>query len=116
VRRLLPILLVAFLGSGEAMAQGSRNCVSATALQLQPIVVVPEPVGGFSYWVQVTNAGGAARSFSYHFPLPLLTPPSGAVYAFQIRPRQSIRIELGSTRERASEAALRQALRITCHN
>jgi hypothetical protein len=98
-----------------ASAQANRNCVSATALQLQPIIVVPE-VGGFSYRLQVYNAGGGARNFSYNFRLPLLMPPPGAVYAFNIRPRQTIIIQLGTTQQRASDQALRDSLRITCHS
>jgi hypothetical protein len=116
MRFSLSLILATLLGSGAAMAQGNRNCVSQSALQLQPIVVVPEPLGGFTYRLQVYNAGGGSRSFSFHFPLPMLMPPPGAVYAFQIRPRQTILIELGSTQQRASDAALRDALRITCHN
>ncbi|UPY38648.1 hypothetical protein [Sediminicoccus sp. KRV36] len=84
-------------------------------LQLQPVVVIPE-AGFFSYRLQVFNAGAARRNFSYHFPLPLLTPPPGAVYAFDIRPQQSIIIQLGTTQQRATEAALQGALRITCHS
>ena len=98
-----------------AHAQRGGNCVSATALQLQPIVVVPD-IGAFNYRLQVFNAGGGTRNFSYHFPLPLLTPPQGAVYAFNIRSKQSIIIQLGSTQLRASDEALRNALRITCHS
>ena len=113
--RRLRLLLLLLLTPGFAWAQPNRNCVSANSLQLQPIVVVPE-VGGFSYRLQVYNAGGAARSFSYHFPLPLNMPPPGAVYAFNIRPRQTIIIQLGTTQQRASDQALRDALRITCHS
>jgi hypothetical protein len=109
------LLSFALLWSGSATAQGQRNCVSATSLQLQPIIVVPE-AGFFSYRLQVFNAGGGPRNFSYHFPLPLLMPTPGAVYAFNIRPRQTISIQLGTTQERATDAALRQALRITCHS
>lgn len=114
-RLLLALPLALALPPAAAPAQGTRNCVSATALQLQPILVVPEPTG-FTYRLQVHNAGGGARSFSYHFPLPQLMPPPGAVYAFQIRPRQTILIELGSTQQRASETTLRNTLKITCHN
>lgn len=113
MRRLL--LLAALLAPGMALAQPSGNCVGTSALQLQPIVVVPEATG-FSYRLIVYNAGARTRSFSYHFPLPLLMPPPGAIYAFQIQQRQTVRIELGFTQQRASEAALRGALRITCHN
>ena len=114
--KAVAILLTAtLLWSGTAAAQGQRNCVSATSLELQPIIVVPE-AGFFSYRLQVFNAGGGPRNFSYHFPLPLLMPPPGAVYAFNIRPRQTISIQLGTTQLRASDDALRNTLRITCHS
>ena len=109
------LVMPPLLAPGFSWAQANRNCVGSTSLQLQPIVVVPE-VGGFAYRLQVHNAGGAARNFSYHFPLPLLMPPPGAVYAFNIRPRQTIVIQLGTTQQRASDQALRDALRITCHS
>lgn len=115
MKHLPALLLAALLFPAAAQAQANRNCVSATALQLQPIVVVPE-AGFFSYRLQVFNAGGAARNFSYHFPLPLLMPPPGAVYAFNIRLRQTITIPLGTTQQRAADQALRDALRITCHS
>ena len=113
LRFLLP-LAVALL-SMTAQAQPNRNCVGVQSLQLQPIIIVPE-VGFFSYRLSVFNAGGGARSFSHHFPLPLLTPPQGAIYAFQIRPRQTVMIDLGTTQQRASDQALRDALRVTCHS
>lgn len=109
--RLLPLLALAVLLPTAAQAQ--RGCVGPQFLQLQPIIVVPE-AGFFSYRLQVYNAGGAARNFSYHFPLPLLTP--GGTYSFNIRPRQTITILLGSTQQRASDQALRDTLRITCHS
>lgn len=116
MRPLATLFLAALLVPDAALAQGRGICVSATALQLQPILVVPEPQGGFSYRLQVYNNGGGSRSFSYHFPLALLMPPAGAVYAFNIRPRQTITIELGTTQQRASDETLRNTLRITCHN
>lgn len=59
----MKFLLAPLLLPAAAQARGNRYCVSATALQLQPIVVMPE-VGFFSYRLQVFNAGGAARNFS----------------------------------------------------
>jgi hypothetical protein len=113
MRFRLAALLAALLASGPALA---RNCVGANALKPQPISVVPEPQGGFSYLLRVENAGGTTRNFSTHFPLPQLMPPPDAVYSFNIRPRQTIVIQLGSTQQRASDEALRRALRITCHS
>lgn len=114
--KLLPVFLLAvWLLPTAAQAQRNRPCVGAGSLEFQPIVVVPE-AGFYSYRVQVFNAGGTTRNFSYHFPLPLLMPPSGAVYALNIRSKQTISIPLGTTQQRASDQALRDALRITCHS
>jgi hypothetical protein len=111
----MELLLATLLLPAAAQAQANRNCVSASALQLQPIIVVPE-VGYFSYRRQVFNAGRTSRNFSYHFPLAALMPPPGAVSAFNIRSRQTITIQLGTTQQRASDQALRDSLRITCHS
>lgn len=110
---LLLVLLIASIG--PAQAQRQRSCVGTGFLEIQPVTVIPE-VGFFSYRLQVFNAGGARRNFSYHFPLAMLMPPPGAVYAFDIRPKQSVIIPLGTTQQRASDQALRDALRITCHS
>lgn len=110
------LLLAALLASGPALAQGNRNCVGPTALKPQAITTVPEPQGGFSYLLRVENAGGTTRNFSYHFPLAQLMPVPDAVYSFNIRPRQTIVIQLGTTQLRASDEALQRALRITCHS
>lgn len=102
-------------GVASVRAQPGRVCVAPQALLLQPIAVIPE-AGLFSYRLQVFNAGSGRRNFSYHFPLQLLTSPAGAVYAFDIRPQQTIIIQLGTTVQRASDATLRSTLRITCHS
>lgn len=114
MKRALAALALLTL-STPAMAQRGQACVAPAALQIRAITVVPE-AGLFAYRLQILNAGPTRRNFSYHFPLEGLTPPPGAVYAFNIQPQQSITIPLGTTPERATERALRAALRITCHS
>ncbi len=110
--RAFALLLICI---ATAQAQSGRACVTPQSLQVQPIVVIPE-AGFFSYRVQVFNAGAVRRNFSYHFPLPMLMPPAGAVYAYDIRPQQTVIINLGTTQQRASDQELRGSLRITCHS
>lgn len=115
MRRSIWALALFLASMTGALAQSGRACVAPQALQVQPIVVIPE-AGFFSYRVTVFNAGGVRRNFSYHFPLPMNQPPPGAVYGYDIRPQQTVIINLGSTQERASEQLLRSTLRITCHS
>lgn len=115
MKRILTALLLLLALTPAAQAQRGRVCTGPQSLVVQPVMVIPE--GNFySYRVQVFNAGGVRRNFSYHFPLHELMPAPGAVYAFDIRPQQTVIINLGTTLSRASDETLRNTLRITCHS
>jgi len=66
--------------------------------------MMPE-MGFFAHRLAILNVGATERSFSHHFPIELPTQPAGSVYAFQIRPRQTVMNDLGMTLQRASDQA-----------
>ena len=110
------VVMVALMAwAPPVSAQRGRACVGPQSIVAQPILVIPEGAF-FSYRFQVFNAGAVRRNFSYHFPLNEFMPTPGAIYAFDIRPQQTIIVHLGTSLRRASDETLRNTLRITCHS
>lgn len=113
-------LVLAFLASlgiasaAQAQPRGG-TCTGPSALVLQPFAITPE--GAFySYRASVYNAGARTRNFSYTLPVEGMQPPQGAIYAFNIQPRQTVVIVLGVSLNRIPDEALRRAMRLTCHS
>jgi hypothetical protein len=119
MRLALRLALLAVPGAAtSAQAQQPRRggaCTGPSALVLQPFAITPE--GAFySYRASVHNAGARTRNFSYTLPVNGMQPPPGAIYSFNIQPRQTVVIVLGVSLNRIPDEALQRAMRLTCHS
>jgi hypothetical protein len=110
------MLLPAFVPDAQAQPQRRGGpCTGPAALVLQPIVIAPE--GAFySYRASVHNAGARTRNFSYTAPANGLQPPQGAIWSFNIQPRQTVVIVLGVSLNRMPDEEFQRRLRLTCHS
>jgi hypothetical protein len=65
---------------------------------------------------QQPRRGGACTGPSALVLQPFAITPEGAIYSFNIQPRQTVVIVLGVSLSRIPDEALQRAMRLTCHS